>query len=72
MTRAINVTASEDDVMTRCAEHGVSVSSIETLASGGTRVVLNTGEAAAAMRRIFRKELLTGEVKRTPFSSRSF
>lgn len=69
MSRAINVKASETDVINRCAKHGATVSAIEALVSGGTRVVLNNGDDAAVMRHVFRKELITGEVERIPLRS---
>lgn len=66
MSRALNVNASQADVLTICKKHGAVVSAIEALASGGTRVVLMNSDATATMRRAFGRKLLTGEVRRTP------
>lgn len=66
MSRALNVNASQADVLTICKKHGAVISAIEALASGGTRVVLMNSDATATMRRAFGRKLLTGEVRRTP------
>ena len=66
MSRAINVNATETEVAKLCKKHGAIVSAIETLASGGTRVVLMNGEAAETMKKAFGRKVLTGTVQRTP------
>lgn len=66
MSRALNVNATEAEVRRACAKHGATVSAIETLASGGTRVVLMNADATATMRNAFGRKVLTGEVRRTP------
>lgn len=66
MSRAINVNASETEVVALCGKHGATISAIETLASGGTRVVLTNGEGAATMSRAFGRKVMTGTVSRTP------
>ncbi len=66
MSRAINVNATEAEVIKSCARYGATVSAIETLASGGTRVVLMNIIAAETMRAAFGRKLLTGTVRRTP------
>jgi len=66
MSRAINVNASRADVLSSCKRHGAVISAIETLESGGTRVVLMNTHATATMRKAFGKKVLTGEVRRTP------
>jgi len=66
MSRAINVNASQMDVLSTCKRHGAVISAIETLASGGTRVVLMNADAAATMRQAFGKKVIGGEVRRTP------
>ena len=69
MSRAINVNASETEVLKSCATHGATISAIETLASGGTRVVLMNATATETMRAAFGRKVLTGEVRRTPLRS---
>lgn len=65
-SRAINLDIDENAVRTACAKHGVTISAIEVLQSGGTRVVLMSGAAAETMRKAFGKRVLTGEVQRAP------
>src|SRR3546814_19349598 len=42
VSRAVNLALPEADVQARCAESGVSISSIEPLKSGGTHLVCVT------------------------------
>jgi hypothetical protein len=67
MSRAININASEQDVIAQSKAHGISVSAIEELPSGGTRVVLTSMADATAMRLVFATRLIDGPVDRTPF-----
>ena len=66
MSRAINVNVAQKDVVSLCKKHGLTVSAIESLASGGTRVVMMNGDAADTARKVFGKKVIDGEVKRTP------
>ena len=66
MSRAINVNAAEADVVKLCTKHGAGISAIETLVSGGTRVVFNNSDATATMTRVFGRKVMTGAVTRTP------
>ncbi len=70
MSRAINVNATKSDVEALCLKHKAPISAIETLASGGTRVVFMNGDDAAAMSRVFGKKVLSGNVERTPLRLR--
>ena len=67
MSRAINVNATEAEVAKLCQSNGAIISASEELASGGTRVVLTSGLAAEAMRRVFARRVISGAVLRTPF-----
>lgn len=69
-SRAINIDATEADVRTICVKHGVAISAIETLPSGGTRVVLLNSEAAERIRTSFKAKLLKGKVIRTRWMPR--
>ena len=71
MSRAINVAAAAPEVQALCRQHGATVSAIEALASGGTRVVFTNSEAAATMTKAFGRKLLTGVVRRRPFAARA-
>ncbi len=66
MSRAININATHDAVVAMCGKHAVTISVIEPLHSGGTRVVLHNGHDAAVIAKAFGSKLLTGPVTRTP------
>ena len=70
MSRAINVNATKPEVEALCLKHKAPISAIETLASGGTRVVLTNSDAAATMVRVFGRKVLSGPVERTPLRLR--
>lgn len=65
MSRALNVTATQAEVKASAAAHQMRISAIETIPSGGTRVVLMNGDDAARMRIIFADRMLLGAVTRT-------
>ena len=68
-SRAINVSGTEAEVRAECIKHDLPISAIETLLSGGTRVVMMDGDAAAKMRKVFKKQILTGPVNRLAWAS---
>ena len=70
MSRAINVNATEAEVSKLCRANGAIISACEALLSGGTRVVLTTGDAAATMNRVFGRKVITGDVRRVPLRTR--
>lgn len=65
MSRALNVNATEADIKAACETAGITISTIERLLSGGTRVVFNNSVDAASMARTYKTKLLTGPVTRT-------
>ncbi|URW76285.1 hypothetical protein M9980_03420 [Sphingomonas donggukensis] len=65
ISRAVNIAASTDQVVAMCAKHDADISAIETLPSGGTRVVLMNAVGAAAIVRAFKSKVLAGDVPRT-------
>lgn len=65
MSRAMNVDASHADVIAMCAKHNATISAIEPLLSGGTRVVMMNGDDAATVRRAFKSKVMEGKVTRT-------
>lgn len=65
MSRAINVNATQDHVIAACAKRKIGISAIETLQSGGTRVVMNNAEDAAAIAKAYGSKVLAGKVVRT-------
>lgn len=66
MSRSINISASAEDVITMCQKHAASISAMEDLPDGGTRVVLMRADDVETIRRAFRKSLLPDKVRRTP------
>lgn len=65
MSRAINIQATEARVTQVCKTNGARISAIETLMSGGTRVVLATMDDADKIRSAFEKKILDTPVVRT-------
>lgn len=66
MSRALNLAATEADVTMRCAKLNASITSIETLHSGGTRVVLKNALDAVAVAKSYGAKVLAGAVTRQP------
>lgn len=65
MSRALNVTATEAEVKAVAAANAAPISAIETIMSGGTRVVFMNGGDAERMRAVFRDRMVVGAVTRT-------
>jgi hypothetical protein len=57
MTRAINIDADRNEVTAMCTKQNVRIAEIETLSSGGTRVVLSKTEDADVIRCAFATKL---------------
>lgn len=66
MSRALNVNAQEQHVRDMCAKHKTPITAIETLRSGGTRVVLMNAADAAKIGKAYGSKVLTGVVERAP------
>ena len=66
MSRALNINAPEADIVASCAKAGITISMVEKLQSGGTRVVLNNTADAQAVAKTFSRKLLTDDVTRMP------
>jgi hypothetical protein len=64
MSRAMNLSLAQAEVIAICKKEGVVISAIETLPSGGTHLVTVTGDQAETMRRVLSKHLIEGRVKR--------
>jgi hypothetical protein len=65
ISRAVNVSVEQPQVVAMCKKHGAIISAIETLPSGGTRVVLMNSADAAKIIKAFGSKVLTGTVART-------
>lgn len=70
MSRAINLKSTTTQIIATCAKLGAEISAIEPLVSGGTRVVLNTSDGAALIRRAFKDSIIEGPTRRTPSKMR--
>lgn len=66
MSRAINLNASQADVTALCKKHAIAISTIETLTSGGTRVVLLNPDGAERIRTLMKTKIITTPVVRSP------
>lgn len=66
MSRALNLNASEAEVLAACARADAAITQIETLSSGGTRVVFKNGDDAAAMGKLYKGKIITDRVTRAP------
>jgi hypothetical protein len=71
MSRALCIDAPEAHVLATCAKRDVAISAIESLRSGGTRVVMRNADDAAAIGRLYGKKVITGVVTRTPLRIRA-
>ncbi|NIJ16737.1 hypothetical protein [Sphingobium vermicomposti] len=65
MSRAINMSVSVAEIEKLCATHNFRISTIEPLASGGSRVVLLDGREADEVRKLLKNKIITGDVKRS-------
>jgi hypothetical protein len=64
VSRVILLSMSEGDVVARCKEGKVGVSTIECLASGGVRLVCMSSDGAEAMRRMLKAHIISGTAVR--------
>ncbi|WP_375195880.1 hypothetical protein [Sphingobium sp.] len=65
MSRVVNVQAAMDVIQAMCAKHAFRISAVETLVSGGTRVVMLDPRDAEAFRTLMKGKLIEGTVKRS-------
>jgi hypothetical protein len=66
MSRAINVSAAKEHVVATCAKRKIVISAIETLQSGGTRVVMNSAADTAIIAKAYGNKVIAGAVTRVP------
>jgi hypothetical protein len=64
MSRAIFLSLDEGVVVIRCLSEKVGISTIESLPGGGTRLVCNSSEGAATIRRKLKSYVLKDDVTR--------
>jgi len=65
--RELFVALAQDTVEKRCLAAHVGISALESLASGGTRLVCMSGRGAEAMREKFKRHLIKTPVVRRPY-----
>ena len=66
MSRALNLNASEAEVLAACVRANAPITQIETLVSGGTRVVMKNADDAATLGKLYKGKIITDPVTRTP------
>ena len=67
MSRVVNLSLDEGMVVIRCLAEKVRISAIETLPSGGVRLVCTSTEGAEVIRRKLKRYLIHGDVQREAF-----
>ena len=70
MSRAINLSLDEGDVIAKCQSAKVGVSTIERLPSGGVRVVCMSMDGADRLRRKLKSHVIKGDVVRSHYRPR--
>lgn len=65
MSRAMNINLDVPTVRAKSAQNNATISAIEAILSGGTRVVFMNMSDADRMRGVFSKALINGTVVRT-------
>lgn len=70
MSRTINLSLDEGDVISKCLSAKVGVSAIERLPTGGVRLVCMSVDGAQRLRRKLKSHLIKGEVVRSHYRPR--
>ncbi|MGI8704283.1 MAG: hypothetical protein ACR2JJ_00520 [Sphingomicrobium sp.] len=70
MSRTINLSLDEGAVIAKCQTAKVGVSAIETLPSGGVRLVCMSTDGADRLRRKLKSHLIKGDVARSHYRPR--
>lgn len=67
MSRAINLTMTEAQIVHHCRETGIGISALETLPDGGVRLVCMSSYGAAQIRMKLKSRIMGGDVRRKRF-----
>lgn len=67
MSRAINLSMSENAVIERCRSAGVGVSALESLPGGGVRLVCMSSDGAETIRQALKSKVIVGDRAREKF-----
>ena len=65
MSRAMNLSITEETALAHCRSRGIGVSAVEPLPDGGIRLVCMSSEGAELLRRKFKRDLMEGDTRRT-------
>lgn len=71
MSRELYVTLDEGQVVAKCLAEKVGISAIESLPSGGTRLVCKSVDGAELMKKKLKAQLIAGAVVRQVFRPRT-
>jgi hypothetical protein len=66
MSRALNINATPEHVTATCARRKVTISAIEKLNAGGTRVVMMNADDTAVIAKAYGSKVIAGPVARVP------
>lgn len=67
MSRALNLSMTEAEVIRHCRDKSVAISALEALPDGGVRLVCMSGHGAAKIRSALKRHLMEGELRRERF-----
>jgi len=70
MSRTLFLSLGESEAIARCAKEKVGVSAIESLPSGGVRLVCMSSDGAQTMRAALKSKIMATEVAREPIRPR--
>ncbi|HVM37459.1 MAG TPA: hypothetical protein VM265_03605 [Sphingomicrobium sp.] len=67
MSRVMNLSLSEAQVLDHCKSKSIGISALEPLPGGGVRLVCMSSEGAEQVRKTFKSKLIDMERARTPY-----
>ena len=67
MSRALNLSMTEDQIIRHCREKDVAISALDALPDGGVRLVCMSSYQAAQIRSKLKAQIIEGEVRRERF-----
>lgn len=71
MSRVLHLALDEGEVVARCLAAKVGISAIESLPSGGTRLVCMSTDGAEQMRKKLKSQMIAGDVTRQLYRPRT-
>lgn len=70
MSRALNLSMTEAQIVRHCREKSIAISALETLPDGGVRLVCMSSYGAAQIRSKLKGHIIEGDVRRERFRPR--